>query len=159
MINEEEVVVPQETGNKEDLSQFIADLNGDLELERQAQIQYEQHSALLTGPYFAFAEDLLTHAEDERRHANLLNDLIVYLGGTPSVKMATVKTASNNETMFHQDETSERTAINRYRERLAFAWYQCNNGDLFYMEVIPVLQEIIKDEMHHDNDLKSILGL
>lgn len=134
--------------------EIIEGLNRALELERQAQIQYEQHAATLTGPYFAFAADLLKHAEEERGHAVALNDLIAYFGGTPSAGMEPAKTADSNEEMIRQDVAGEAVAIRQYKELLSY----CMGDFEACGEAIPVLQDILGDEVHHATDLQSILG-
>jgi bacterioferritin len=134
-----------------DLKAFIAELNIDLTLERKAQIQYEQHAALLSGWYFAFANELLTHAEEERGHANKINDLIVVLGGVPSVEVEPPETSSMCAEMLKQDLEGEQTAIDRYKQRI------CEARTFGITEAEPTLLDILEDEVSHKNDLCSIL--
>jgi bacterioferritin len=135
----------------ESLKSFIDALNFDLALERKAQIQYEQHAALLSGWYFAFANELLTHAEEERGHANKLNDLIVVLGGVPSVEVQPPETSNMCAEMLKLDLEGEQTAIDRYKERIGEA------RGMGVTEAEPTLLDILEDEVSHKNDLCSIL--
>jgi bacterioferritin len=135
----------------ESLKSFIGALNFDLALERKAQIQYEQHASLLSGWYFAFANELLTHAEEERGHANKLNDLIVVLGGVPSVEVEPPEVSNMCADMLKQDLEGEQTAIDRYKERLGEA------RTMGVTEAEPTLLDILEDELSHKNDLCSIL--
>jgi bacterioferritin len=136
----------------ESLKNFIDALNFDLALERKAQIQYEQHAALLSGWYFAFANELLTHAEEERGHANKLNDLIVVLGGVPGVEVEPPEVSTMCEEMIKQDLEGELTAINRYKERL------CEARGIGLAEAEPTLIDILVDDVDHKNFVLSILG-
>jgi len=133
------------------LKDFLESLNGDLARERKAQIQYEQHAALLSGWYFAFAPELLTHAEEERQHANKLNDLIVVLGGVPCVEIEPIETSAMCADMLKQDLEGEQEAIDRYKSRISEARCYC------FTEAEPVLLDVLEDEVSHKNDLMSIL--
>lgn len=128
-------------------------LNEDLALEYSAAIQYIQHAAMLFGPYFAFSKELLEHADDEMRHARLLNNHITYLSGIPAVIMGPVFTASENEGMLKQDLAGEETAIERYTARIGQARAQGDEA------TAALLQNILTDEVSHKTDLESILGV
>ena len=127
-------------------------LNEDLALEYANAIQYMQHAAMLTGPYFAFRDELEDHAEDELKHARKLNEHVTYLGGVPSVKVSEILTASENEAMLKQDLTGEETAIERYTERIGQTREEKDAG------TEAVLLSILKDEVGHKTDLEAILG-
>jgi bacterioferritin len=133
--------------------ELIALLNGDLEREYAAAVQYTAHSAMLNGFWFAFVQELRDHASDEMRHAQLISDHINYLGGIVTAKMGPAYTASESTMMIKQDYDGEGEAIARYRERIA----QCREIGDFGTEAI--LLEILKDEESHKNDLQSILNI
>jgi bacterioferritin len=134
------------------MDKFIALLNDDLRLERKAQLAYERHAALLTGFYFAFADDLLTHAAEEHGHAIKLTDLIVLLGGSPTMEAdGLIDVEQDNKAMLESDKSDENTAIERYSERIR----QAREGEIFFAEFI--LGGILVEETHHFNDLQSIL--
>lgn len=128
-------------------------LQGDLSREYAAAIQYKQHASVLEGNDFAFAKELIDHASDELRHADALNDLIVFNRGIPGVIISTIFTATLAPAMFRQDLEGENDAIARYKERIEQALDAGNFG------AVAVLLDILKDEEHHANDLESILGL
>jgi bacterioferritin len=130
---------------------FMEGLQGDLSREYAAVIQYKQHASVLEGSDFAFAKELLDHANDELHHADLLNDLIVFNGGIPSVTVSIIFTATLAPDMFRQDLEGENEAITRYKERIKQALDTGNFG------AVAVLLGILKDEEHHANDLESIL--
>jgi bacterioferritin len=136
----------------EQIQTFCNELNGDLERERKAQIQYEQHASLLSGWYFAFSNEILEHAAEEREHANKLNDLIVLLGGVPSVLVETPEISSDCHEMCVQDLSGENEAIARYKERIQQA------RDFGITEAEYVLLDILNDETGHKNFLLSVLG-
>jgi len=132
---------------------LIKALNADLSLEYAAAIQYLQHAACLVKEYTAFAGDLIKHAKDEIKHARKLNDHITFLGGIPTVFVGSIFTASDNVTMLKQDLAGEKTAIERYVERINQARGQGDPG------TEAVLMSILKDEQHHATDLESILDV
>ena len=134
------------------LENFIKLLNDDLRLERKSQLQYERHSSLLTGYYVAFAEELNSHAEEERGHAVELCELITVLGGEPTMEGTDLKDAEqDNKAMLSTDREDETTAITRYTERIK----QATLLELFF--AVKKLQDIINDESHHFNFVNSIL--
>jgi bacterioferritin len=132
---------------------LIALLNEDLALEYAAAIQYTQHAASLDGLYFAFTQELRDHADEELKHARALNEHITYLGGIPSAKVGDVFTFSDNVDMLKQDLESEKTAIQRYEERIG----QAREAKDFCTE--SVLLGILKDEVSHATDLEAILDI
>jgi len=134
--------------NKQEL---IDALNEDLAREYAAAIQYYQHAAVIDGVYFSFAKELLDHAADEIKHAQTLNDHIAYLGGVPSVKVADIFTSSDAVPMLRQDLQGEQEAIAEYQQRVAQA------RAIADPDTEAVLLEILADEEHHANDLKSML--
>ena len=133
------------------LEQFILNLNGDLEREYAAWVQYIQHAASLTGLHFAFVSELLDHAKDEAGHAIKLADHIAWLGGFPTKEVAARFAATNSEAMLYQDYLAEKEAINRYKQRIIEA------NELQLSGTAIILMEILKDEEHHANDLRAIL--
>ena len=107
----------------------------------------------MSGYYFAFASDFLIHAEEEHKHALSLTELIIYLGGIPTAEIGDIKIAndiSNCGSMVDANIESEQTAIDRYKQRLSDA------VEFGFPEAVPFIQEILTDEIHHINDLKSI---
>lgn len=136
-----------------DLRTFIQDLNGDLAREYAAAIQYFQHASTLTGLYFAFVGELSDHGAEEVSHAKLLNEHINFLGGIPLTAVAPTYSASSSIEMLMQDRVAEADAVARYTERIGQA------QELGLMGTIALLQDILKDEENHLNDIRSILSV
>ena len=131
--------------------EFCDALCYDLALEYQAEIQYRQHASQLKGCYSLFEEDMLADADQEAHHANILNELLDYLGYIPSTEVAPIQTSQDTCEMLKQDLEAEETAISRYKERI------CQARDLGLYEVEPFLMCILKEEMHHKFDLDDLL--
>ena len=130
---------------------FINNLNEDLKREYAALMQYVQHAASLSGVYFAFVQELYTHASDEFGHAKQLGELITLLGGAPVAISGPTYTASLPVGMLNQDLMAEADARGRYKVRIAEARALGEFG------AEAVLLGILKDEDNHYNDLESIL--
>ena len=82
-------------GTREEL---IASLNGDLAREYQAIIAYVVYSQVLKGAeYMNIAGELEKHAGEELQHAITIAKQIDYLGGTPTVQPAPVKSTEDNK--------------------------------------------------------------
>jgi len=144
----------KKNADDEKLQQFIADLNGDLQREYSAAIQYIQHASTIDGPQWPSIEELNEHADEEIEHAKILSDRIDYLGGVPTVEVFPMpKISDDAQEMLMQDLVSEKDAIQRYRQRIMQA-KQLND---FGTEKI--LKEILTDEEEHENDLLTFLGL
>ena len=133
--------------------QLISDLNGDLEREYMAAIQYIQHASVLTGPQYAsIIDELLKHADEEIGHAKVVSDRINYLGGIPIAHMAPAKMSNDVTEMLNQDKAGEEDAITRYKERIQQADALKDFGTK------QLLIEILEDEEEHRNDLLVFLG-
>lgn len=140
--------------NQEALEQIIHGLNLDLAWEYAAGIQYTQHASMLNGAaYFAIAEELEEHANDEFGHAIVLSKLIQYLGGIPTTQVAPVSISMDNEEMLRQDLQGEYDAIHRYLQRIqqieALGLYDSSQK----------IREIVGTEQEHAIDLEIALGI
>ncbi len=133
--------------------EFIKELNGDLEYEYAAAIQYVQHSAVITGPqYDAIAEEFMVHANEEIAHAKQISNVICDLGGTPTIEVDERKISQDAVTMLEQDLEGELTAISRYKTRIEQA------EELGEYGIRRVLEEILIQEEEHRRDLLGALG-
>ncbi|RLF49803.1 MAG: ferritin [Thermoplasmata archaeon] len=104
--------------------------------------------------------ELLEHAGDELRHAEMLVDRIIQLGGTPllSPKEWFEKTNCgyesptdpSTEAILRQNIKGERCAIGTYREILKMTK---DVDEVTYALVLSIL----KDEIEHEEDLQSLL--
>ena len=136
------------------VEEIIKGLNIDLSWEYAASIQYIQHAAMLHGPeYFAVIEELEEHSEEEREHAEVISNMIQYLGGIPTVEVGTILTSEDNQEMLLQDLQWEYDAIKRYNERIK----QLESLGLY--DLSHQIREIAADEQHHAHELEVALGL
>lgn len=135
--------------NRQDL---LILLNGDLQREYAAAIQYMQHAAVIKGFWTPFAGELEEHAEEELGHAKKLNDWINYWGGIPTMIPSATFSSSESRALIVQDLAGEEEAILRYRERCSQAL------DMGEFALFDILTDIINDEEGHKNDLQTMLG-
>jgi len=133
---------------------FISELNRDLELEWASAIQYVQHASMMTGTEHAsIIPDLLIHADEEIAHAKILAERISYLGGVVSTGVDEIKTSNDDTEKLMFDYNDENEAIGRYKERIRQAIERGDEGTAH------ILGEILVDEEHHADDIKTHLGL
>jgi len=133
--------------------QLIELLNEDLILEYTAALQYFQHYARTQGrKYDSFRDELKTHGMEEIGHASSLADRINYMGGVPAVGVGDVKLAPGAKQMLELDLVDEKTAVARYKERIAQALTLGEYG------LADILQDILVDEESHQDDLETILA-
>lgn len=136
--------------NKE---QFIIKLNKALELEYAAAVQYIQHAAVITGAqYDAISKELVVHANEEIGHAVKVSEMLVDLGGVPSVDVEKRLVSRDASTMLEQDLAGEQVAISGYKELVKMAQELGESG----MRLI--LEEILANEEEHARDLLGALG-
>ncbi len=131
---------------------LLEGLQGDLERELKAMLQYMYQSSMVlglramnVGPY------LRKESEEELRHVALLSDQIVNLGGVP--KLVTQKFSDTRElkTMLEHDLDLERESILEYRERAKQADQAGEVGLKLRLE------ELLAQETDHMRDLEKIL--
>jgi len=129
----------KEMGRKE----LIENLNKALSLELSGVIQYSQHSYLVTGSdrevFRGFFRDMAAEAQ---KHAHVLGDKIVALGGIPTVEPSMIRQSVELKGMLSQGLELEREAIAAYMA----AWSACDDSDLaqkFWLE-----GQIADEQMH-----------
>lgn len=122
---------------------LIDNLNRALSYELAAVIQYSQHSYLVTGTerevYKEFFRD---QADEAQKHAGILGDKLVALGGVPTVEPGMIRQSVDLKEMLKQDLKLEREAMAAYLD----AWKSCDDDDLptkFWLE-----GQIADEEMH-----------
>ncbi len=123
--------------------ELVENLNAALGFELAGVIQYSQHSYLVTGTerevYRGFFRD---QAEEAQKHAEMLGDKIVALGGVPTVEPAMIRQSVDVKEMLKQDLKLEREAMKAYMD----AWGSCDENDLptkFWLE-----GQIADEEIH-----------
>ncbi len=126
-------------------AELIENLNRALSLELAGVIQYSQHSYLVGGTDRAVFKDWFREQAGEAQdHAESLGDIIVALGGIPTVEPATIRQSVELKDMLAQDLELEREAIAAYME----AWASCDDEDMarkFWLE-----ERIAEERMHVD---------
>jgi bacterioferritin len=104
--------------------------------------------------------ELQEHAEEELKHANMLVDRILQLGGTPVLKPEDWYHLTNCgyeapsdpsvESILKQNIKGEQCAIDVYKQLMEFV----KEGDYI---TFSMAAEILKEEVEHEDDLISIL--
>lgn len=143
-----------------DRNELIKQLNQALADEWLAHYQYWLGAKVLTGPLKeAIIEELQEHSEDELRHAGMLADRILELGGTPLLNpqewfkvtgcgYAEPKDPSSAK-ILEQNIKGEICAIEFYTALLK----QIKDHDPKTHEM---LLEILDDEIEHRDDLQAL---
>jgi bacterioferritin len=130
-------------GEKMGRKELVDNLNKALSLEISGVIQYSQHSYLVTGSDREVYRDFFRGLADEaQKHAHILGDKIVALGGVPTVEPAMIRQSVELKAMLLQGLELEREAIAAYME----AWNSCDDTDLvqkFWLE-----GQIAEEQMH-----------
>jgi bacterioferritin len=131
-------------------AELIDNLNKALSWELAGVIQYSQHSYLVTGTdREVFKGWFRDQAEEAQKHAEILGDKIVALGGVPGVEPALISQSTDLTEMLKQDLELEREAMTAYMA----AWAACDDNDLpqkFWLE------GQISDEQMHIEELEKL---
>jgi bacterioferritin len=142
-----------------DLERVIQVCNEALATEVVCVLRYKRHHYTATGIHSEpVAAEFLEHAADEQRHADLLSERIVQLGGAPDLDPARLSSRSHTEydastdlvEMIKEDLVAERIAIASYTE--IAQWI--GDGDPTTRRLF---EQLLADEEEHADDLKSLL--
>lgn len=137
------------------MSKKIIDaLNEDREFELAAIMQYMGHHYEAEGMESpAIIELFKKTALDEMKHAELLAERIVYLGGTPSTKPTKIMKGGEVRKMVSDDLAAENGAIKRYKEHIKL----CDKeGD---PTTRLMLEGILSEEEGHADLWETTLGI
>jgi bacterioferritin len=145
---------------KVDIKKLIELLNKALADEWLAYYQYWVGSKVIVGPMReAVTAELVEHANDELRHAGMLVDRIIQLGGTPILKPEDWYKMTNCgyeapedpkvRAILKQNIKGEQCAIEVYDKLLGFI------GDKDFI-TFNMVEEILADEVEHEDDLQAI---
>jgi bacterioferritin len=148
-----------------DQTQLVIVLNRMYASEIIAAEQYYNHGVAVQGIYSLQLQDMFfEHADDERKHAGMLKDHIMVMGGVLDNQLT--RMVMNNPTtdgrmdvqssdvtseMLNLDLTSEQTAIDAYTE-IALAVKDT------WPLTFTVVSAILADEYEHRHDLRNLLG-
>ncbi len=141
--------------------ELIKALNAALADEWLAHYQYWVGSKVINGPLKdEVIDELEEHSNDELRHAGILADLIIDLGGTPLLTPNEWFQASgcgydipsdpSSAVILEQNIKGEQCAIDTYSALIK----AISVTDSLSIEI---LQEILDDEIEHKEDLESLL--
>lgn len=144
-----------------DVNNLIEVLNKALADEWLAYYQYWIGAKVVKGiKREAIVSELEEHANEELKHANMLADRILQLGGTPVLKPEEwynltncgydAPESSDSKTILEQNIKGERCAIAVYNNLLTLTK---EKDPITYNIVL----EILKDEVEHEDDLQNIL--
>lgn len=144
-----------------DVEKLIKELNKALADEWLAYYQYWIGLKVVVGPLRSAAVTELTeHAADELRHADMLAERIIQLGGTPLLDPKEFGEKSNCgylkpedfkvKAIIQQGVEGERCAIEVYNKLLLMT----RDKDLVTYDI---LLEILKDEIEHEADFIALL--
>lgn len=142
-----------------DLNQAYTFLNAALATEIMCVLRYQHHQIIaksIDRPQVA--AEFKEHAENEQKHMMMIAERINQLGGNPDFNPGTVlpRTATEYGTgknlleMIKEDLVAERIVIMIYRELIK--WFGAGDPTTRRM-----LEEILKDEEEHANDLADLL--
>ncbi|MCK4846298.1 MAG: ferritin-like domain-containing protein [Deltaproteobacteria bacterium] len=135
------------------IEKLVENLNKDLALEYSAAIQYIQHAAVMTGAQYGdIIKEMKIHATEEIGHAMVIADQIDYFGGTPTIDIGEILTATDAVEMLGQDLAGEEDAIARYKVRIDEA------ESLKEYALAQQLRGILAIEQEHAMDIGSALG-
>jgi len=131
-----------------DTAQVVILLNEDIRGEHAAVIQYLLH-AYAMGEGEAAAE-IEAIAREEMRHLKWLAELVVELGGTPTLERGPVDTTGAAPAdWMARDVVAEEHAIDLYREHIAA---------IARPKVALLLERIVQDELSHGAKFASLAG-
>lgn len=141
------------------MSKTIELLNKALADEWLAYFQYWAGSKVISGPMrVSIQEELEEHAEEELKHANMIAERIIQLGGEPIVDPKKIFELSNCEydvpepsvkVILQQNVKAEQCAIDVYT-KLA----ELTKDDPVTQKMVI---EILEDEYEHKTDLNAFL--
>ena len=143
------------------LEQVYKLLNNALATEIMCVLRYRHHQVIAKGiDRPQVAAEFLEHALDEERHMMMIAERINQLGGNPDFNPATIiqRTATEYGTgkdllkLVEEDLIAERIAIMVYREMIE--WFGTSDPTTRRM-----LEEILKDEEDHADDLSDLLKI
>ena len=144
-----------------DVSKLIAELNKNFADEWLAYYQYWLGAKLAKGPMKnSVVAELEEHALDELRHAQMLAERIIQLGGTPPISpQEWYKVTScgyldpkdpHVKILLQQNIKGEQCAIREYNELIKMV----KDKDFVTYKLA---SEILADEVEHEKDLENLL--
>ena len=133
---------------------IVEALNKDRADELAAIIQYMGHHYEAEGVESpAVIEMFKKTAMAEMKHAEMLGERIVYLGGAPTTKPSNILRGGNLKKMVQDDLDTENKAIKQYKEHIKLC---ADEGD---STTRLMLENILSDEEGHADNWETVLGI
>jgi len=142
-----------------DIDEACKHLNDALATEIMCVLRYRHHQVIAKGiDRPQVAAEFLEHALDEERHMMMIAERINQLGGNPDFNPATVSKRTATEygdscdllKLIEENLVAERIAIMVYRKMIE--WFGTADPTTRRM-----LEDILKDEEEHADDLSDLL--
>lgn len=143
-----------------DTKTAISVLNDALATEIVCVLRYKRHYFMAKGIHAGpVTAEFLEHANDEQRHADMIAERIVQLGGAPNLSPEGLLTRSHTEyveadgnlvEMIKENLVAERIAVESYKE--IATWF-----GTFDSTTRKMIEEIKADEEEHADDLADLL--
>ena len=132
-----------------DTAEMLDALNGNMNSEFKAVLQYICHRISAKNQDVLLAESFKSAALDEMSHMLFFSDLISRYGGTPRFEEWMVDQSSDMQIMLESDLQLEKEARERYARQL----------ELFkqYGDVTTVLAQVLADETDHEETFEQYL--
>jgi bacterioferritin len=135
-----------------DKEKVVEQLNEILRWEWAGLVQYQQHSFIVQDLWReVYAERFRESADEALKHARLIGDKIVALGGVPTVERAEVKQSTDLKELLQFDLELESKQVELYDEALKLV-----GEDDAPLRVL--LEDIIIEEQEGVDDLSKILA-
>lgn len=131
-------------------SKVIDKLNEILKWEWTGVRQYSQHGFLIVGPWReVYADMFFDSAEECFKHAKLIGNKILALGGVPTVEREDVKQTEDLTEMLRTGLEFEKTAVKLYDEAISL----CDDDTALRA----LLEDIIIEEQEGVDQLSKLL--
>ncbi len=136
--------------SKNNKAEILDALNGNMNSEFRAVLQYICHRISARNQDIMLAESFKSAALDEMSHMLFFSDLISRYGGTPTFEEWKVDQSSDIKTMLETDLKLETEARDRYARQL----------EKFqeYADVASVLAAVLADETDHEETFQRYLN-
>ena len=142
-------------------NELITMLNQALRLEHAARIQYLAQAELIKGINAeSVIERLKEIAGDEAKHEEKFRNLIAsYLGGEPTMEMASTHKADTTEAILKINLQDEKSAIDFYKQIYAKIIANKESFPYCFETLEHEVRHVIIDEQDHVTELSVLLGL
>lgn len=135
-----------------DKAKMLEKLNEILRWEWAGMIQYTQFSFVITGEWReVYAEVFRKSGKEALTHAHTVGDLIVNLGGVPTVEQGEVRQATTLHEMLEHSMAIEQKHVNLYTEALSL----CGDQDV---GLRVILEDICRDEQEGAWHMEKLLA-